>query len=804
MNILVLLVPLLLAFDAPPGPKFVATLHAAHASVPPGGQTELAVEIEVEKDWHVYDPIILDTGAPTAISFEAPRGLAFGPLRFPIPTHGEQEDIHYLAHEGKFFVLTTIDVAADLPPGDYPIRATIIAFACKELCVPVEAQAALTLSVRPGAAQPANEAVLKAARDAVAPDLADAPYLKGSSVSITRSTLGLDDEAEIVLTYRVEAGHHIQDRNPGNADLVGSRLYIEKIDGLKLGDQTWPAAKVKQVPILGRVRELSGTGEIRGPIRLIDPDFASGPVALRVLFTYQVCTDAGTCYPPTGAVGVVRLEAKTSAPPPADPATRGTLMPVVTTSSGSPARAARGGHSLPVIFLLGFAGGLLLNVMPCVFPVVSLKILGFVKQAGEDRARILRLGLVFSLGVLTWFWVFGYLTTIGQVPLQHPLVAIGLTCVLVIFALNLFGVFEIVLPGAATDTLGQAATREGYAGAFFNGFLATLLGTACTAPFFATAAAFAATQPRAVALAIFTAAGLGMSSPYLVLSAFPGWLRLMPRPGPWMVTFKQVMGFILLGTSVWLLAIVGGLLNVEGVIWTVGFLCFVGFALWLVGRIGFNWSTVARVQTWAAAVVVAAVGYWFSFVYMFDLRAAVWPNTSAQAAAPAPAPVGDIDALVAAVNASDWSKIPWQPYAPGLADALSQRGYSVYVDYTATWCVTCQANKASSLEIASTRAKMRELGVIPIKADYTRPNEAMKRDLLAFGHNSVPLNLVYPAGNPAAVEPLPILLTPETVQSALARAGASRGGSPAADGGGAARVAGPALEGSGTSATGTP
>jgi thiol:disulfide interchange protein DsbD len=785
MNLTALIVPLVLLFQPPAAPKFTAKLYAAHDALAPGAQTELAIEIEVEKDWHVYDPIIVDTGAPTIVAFAAPAGLSFGELRFPTPAFAEQEGIGYLAHEGKFVVLTTLSAAADAPPGDVVIVAKVTAFACKELCVPVEAEAKLTLPIRAGFAQPAHAALLKSARENVAPPLAEAEYLAGASVSISQPALALNDEAEIVLKYKVASGHHIQDRDPGNKDLIGSRLYVEKIDGLKLGEQIWPAPKIKNNPVLGRIRELAGQGEIRVPIRLIDPDFAAGPVAIRVLFTYQACTDEGTCYPPVGAVGVVRFEARTDKPPLANPATRGTLMPVVThgASAASNAPAAPADATIPkllTMLLLGFVGGLILNIMPCVFPVISLKILGFVKQSGEDRARILRLGLVFALGVLTWFWVFAYLTTIGQVPLQHPLVAMALTAVLVVFALNLFGVFEIILPGAAADTLGGAASREGYPGAFFNGFLATLLGTACTAPFFATAAAFAATQPKPVAFAVFTAAGLGMASPYLLLSAFPGWLRLMPRPGPWMTTFKQAMGFVLLGTAVWLLLVVGRLLDVDGVIWTVCFLCFLAFALWLVGRIGFNWSSEARAASWAAAFVVVAAGYWLSFVWMYDLRAAIWPPPGAPATRHADAPPVDLQTLVASVRASDWSRIPWQPYRQGLADELSRKGYTVYVDYTAAWCFSCQANKLSSLDIPSTREKMRSLGVIPIEADYTRRNADMKEDLLAFGHNGVPLNLVYPPGNPAGVEKLPVILTPDVVQDALKRAGPSIAGASAA------------------------
>jgi thiol:disulfide interchange protein DsbD len=248
----------------------------------------------------------------------------------------------------------------------------------------------------------------------------------------------------------------------------------------------------------------------------------------------------------------------------------------------------------------------------------------------------------------------------------------------------------------------------------------------------------------------------------------------MPRPGPWMVNFKQAMGFVLFGTACWLMYVLGSQLDYAGVVWTLTFFCFLGFALWIIGKIGFGWSTTAKFSAWATALVVVACGAYLSFYYMYDLRAALDPTRAASSRRSVES--HDIDAIVAAVKASDWTKIPWQHYAPGLANELAMRGYTVYVDYTATWCVSCQANKVSSLEIPSTREKMKELGVIPVEADYSKPNAEMLKDLLAFRHNSVPLNLVYPAGAPDKVEALPVLLTPSIVQDALTRAGPSKPG----------------------------
>ena len=767
-----LLLPII-ALLQPAPPKLSAELYAAHAALRPGGETELAIVLRVAKDWHTHHSITLDTGAPTSIRFAAPPTVTFGELRFPVPVLGETAGLEYLALEGEFVVLTTVKLSADAGEQPITLTAQVYALVCKELCLPVEAEATLTLPVTAAPPAAANEKLFEDARAALPARLEKAPYLEGSRVSVSKDRLGLEDEAEVVFQLRIKKGHHIQDPNPGVEALIPSRVFVEPLNGLKFEDPRWPEPKVKDMPPFGRVREQSGDVTVRVPFRINDRLMPSGPVALRVLVTYQSCSDAGVCYPPETAESVVRFVVDTPNPPATAPL--GTLQPaIVPPGTGAPtaagvAREPTPARSLLTMLVLGLVGGLILNVMPCVFPVISLKILGFVKQAGEDRGRVLRLGLAFCAGILAWFWIFALLTSLGQIPWQHPPVVVGLSAIVFLFALNLFGVYEIVLPGAAAGKLDEVAGREGYPGAFLKGLLATLLGTACTAPFFATAAAFAATQPRHVGFAVFTSAGVGMSLPYLLLAAFPSWLRALPRPGAWMVVFKQVMGFVLVGTAIWLLLIVGDLLDARGVVWTVAFWAFLSVSAWLIGRIGLNWTAAGRAKTWLAALVIAAFGWWFSLERMYDWRAAL----EQKAAGPASRNL-DPDAIIAAVAASDWNDhIPWQPWRPGLPEELARRGYTVYVDFTATWCITCQTNKATAIDITSTRARMRQLGVIPLQADYTLRNAAIHTTLLTFGHPTVPLNLIYPASRPDEVIQLPVLLTPGIVAEALGRAGPS-------------------------------
>ncbi len=776
MNLFVLLLPVVALFQpAASGTRITANLYAAHTSIQPGGQTEFVLEINVERGWHLYHPIVLDTGAPTTVAFDMPPGVTFGELRFPAPTLGKEYDLEYLALGGRILVLTTLQLAPDATLESVPIKAAVRALACKELCLPVRAQAGLNLPVSSVAPAPANAELFKAARATVAPPLARARHIEGSTVTMSPDRIGLEDGAEIVLTVRVPRGHHLQDRDPGHKDLIPSRLFIEPLDGLEFGEQRWPQPEVHELPGFGRIRQQSGQFQVRVPVSIIDELFPSGPVALRVLFTYQSCTDAGICFPPETAEGHVTFTADTPTAAVTD-RPRGTLFPLARIEEGAPSgppdlpaapswltglvdpagepavapatetgvprftaedwaeripwqpwrpglaeELSRRGHKvyvdytatwcltcqtnkkvvletapvrtkmrdldvipiladytntdprmqqeilrwaptvpvnvvyapghpdqpavLPTVLtqreviralenplayaapknlnlwlavLGGFLGGLILNVMPCVLPVISIKILSFVQQAGEDRGRVLRLGLAFCAGIIVWFWAFAWLSTRGQVPWQYPEVIVALGSILFVFSLNLLGVFELMLPGAAAGKLDALAAREGYTGAFVKGVLATLLGTACTAPFMAGAFAYALTQPTWVVFVVFSAAGVGMAAPYLLLSANPGWLRYIPKPGPWMITFKQAAGFVLLGTVIWLLWILGDQIEVRGIVMTVAFWGFLGLAVWMFGKARPAWERASRMAMTVAALAVVIVGFWFCYRLMFN------------------------------------------------------------------------------------------------------------------------------------------------------------------------------------------
>ena len=403
---------------------------------------------------------------------------------------------------------------------------------------------------------------------------------------------------------------------------------------------------------------------------------------------------------------------------------------------------------------LGFLGGLILNVMPCVLPVISLKLFSFVKQANESPARVLRLGLAYAAGVFTWFLGFAALVVslraaghqVGYAfHLQNPWFLVGLSAATFVFALNLLGVFEIILPGTVTNAASEAAgSREGYAGAFVQGMLATVLGSACTAPLFGEALAFAFSQSAVGIFAMFAAIAAGMSAPFVLLAARPGWLKFLPKPGVWMERVKQATGFLLLATVLWLLLTLAHSKGAEGIVWTGALLLTLGVACWVQGA--FNTLAASDRSRWTARFAIAVIvlgGGWFCV------------REVAQARLP--------DAIGAGFAAQ--------------LDSALKTGRTVFVDFTAEWCVSCKVNERVVLDSEPVHKAMQDGNVMLVKADYTVASDDISKLLKHFNSASVPLYVIYPAGRPDAPVVLPTLLTQQTVLDALAAAAPREGSS---------------------------
>ncbi len=414
-------------------------------------------------------------------------------------------------------------------------------------------------------------------------------------------------------------------------------------------------------------------------------------------------------------------------------------------------------HGFFVYLLFAFIGGMILNFMPCVLPVISFKIFRFVKEAGESKARIFQLGLAYAAGtvftcvalavavILAKF--LGYSVGWGF-QFQEPLFLVGMATLLTVMSLGFFGVFFIqVQSGKGLD---QLANKQGFSGAFFTGVVATLLSTPCTAPFLGSAIGFAFSQPWWVIVSIFFAVGAGLAAPYVVLCANPAWLKKLPKPGVWMEHFKEGMGFVLLGSVIWLLFVLGRQVGADGVAATVAFLVAASFSTWLYNRLGGIEASKLR-KTVLAVVGLAIAG---ATMYMFT-----WPA------------VKGVNAVTAATAAQQQSNgITWEPFSKAAVDKNLSQGKVVIIDFTAEWCQTCKLNEATVLSSDAVADAIKKNGVVALKADWTHGDAEITALLAKFGRAGVPLYVIMSPHRPTEPIVLPTLLTKQMVIDAIEEA----------------------------------
>ncbi|MFV1996078.1 MAG: protein-disulfide reductase DsbD family protein, partial [Verrucomicrobiales bacterium] len=401
--------------------------------------------------------------------------------------------------------------------------------------------------------------------------------------------------------------------------------------------------------------------------------------------------------------------------------------------------------TLLTALLFAFLGGLILNLMPCVFPVISLKIMSFVNQAGEDRRIVSLHGLFFTLGVLISFWILaGALIALRYTgaqlgwgfQLQEPAFVMFMSGLLLLLALSLFGVFEIGV--GLTGAGGKLTTGSGFGSSFWSGALATLLATPCAAPFMGPAVGFALVQPPLFSLLVFTVLALGMSLPYLLLSLFPGLLRFVPRPGAWMETFSQMMGFPMLAVVIWLLWVLGLQIGIHGLTLHLGTLFLLALAGWVYGRFATPLRTVLcrRVATVAALLLALAA-------IAFSAKASTFQATTA---------------------AGQHQR--WIPYSAQKVEQLLAEGRPVFIDFTAAWCLTCQANKIA-LHNERVLDAVEAGNIALVEADWTNRDASITKALAKHGRASVPLYLLYDPAEPGKPRVLPQILTPAILLEAF-------------------------------------
>ena len=436
---------------------------------------------------------------------------------------------------------------------------------------------------------------------------------------------------------------------------------------------------------------------------------------------------------------------KTNASAPAAPLVTTTAA----TTAGAPAAAPAAPVSLLGTLFLAFVGGLILNLMPCVFPVLGIKILGFVNQAGQDKKKVILHGLVFALGVLLSFWTLATVLAVLRAggdqlgwgfQLQSPLFVFALAAVMLIFAMNMSGVFEFGL--SATGVGSDLQMKSGFAGSFFTGVLATVVATPCSAPFLAPALGAALTLSTVESFAVFTAIAIGLAGPYLLLSIFPAAVKILPRPGAWMETFKQFMAFPLYATVAYLTWVLAGQTTENGSLMALFGLVLIALGVWFYGRYNAPGTKPAKVRFGTVtAALVFAVGVWTG-----------WPE--------------DIASKTAAAQAAGAPEVVWEKWSPETVAQLRAEGKTIYVDFTARWCATCQTNKKIVFHSDAVLRAFAAKKIVTLRADWTNKDPAITAELAKYQRSAVPFNVIW---QPGKTEPviLPELLTPSIVLDAI-------------------------------------
>jgi thiol:disulfide interchange protein len=645
-----------------------AELLADTNAIVPGKPFAVGLLLRMAPGWHTYWKFSGDAGLPTELKWKLPPGWKVGEIQWPIPLKTiDPGDIETYGYENEVLLMQEITPPPKIDSSSVKLFTEANWLVCERICIPGSATLQLDLPVT-STSQPAN--------------------------------------VELFARYRRLLPQNWPGRNVASAEWsrVGSDVQL-KIKSETLAK--YPAIDFFPLPeqetIVGHPAIQSRNNNeivLRIPLESAPKNLSS--MAGLVVFSQQPNGDDRAAWQIASAVPTVSA----ARPPPA--------------------------RGIFTFLLFGFLGGFILNLMPCVLPVISLKIFGFIQQAGQSRQKILRSGIAFMMGIFAWFIALALVlivlksagrdVTWGGFQFTNPYFVLALSVIVLVFALNLFGVFEISLPQSVTRSLLSTSERRDLLGSFFQGVFATVLATPCTAPFLGTALGFAFTQSAAIILAMFVAVAAGMSAPYLLLSAQPAWLRFLPRPGPWMLHLKQFMGFLLLATLLFLLYVLGAQRGLEGAIWASCFLLVISVACWMKGAFALPTASAMKRTIALLFMLLLLIG---GGVYFIGDK-----FQSAKIAAAGTSLRGD-----------------WHPFTPERLQTELEQGRTVFVDFTAAWCLTCKFNEANVLEAQDVREAFRRHGIVKLKADWTNGDPVITKLLQQFGRPGVPLYVLYPGRN---------------------------------------------------------
>jgi len=668
--------------------KTQARLILAADVVKPGETFLAGVLLKMPARWHTYWRYGGDSGGPTKIAWQLPAGIQAGEILWPVPEKLVTEGLTTYVYHDEVLLMVPLTVSKDAEPGRREVKASVSWLECAEVCLLGKGEVQATLEVGATSRPSADSRLFEEWRGRL-PKSDPALVVSGSWENPPA-----DDRRPLTIETSLAGAADFFPYAADHFEVLGDTAVLSSTNGITRLE--------KQV----RKSEGDWPGEIMG---LLIAKSGGSTMA------YEVLVSIGKPGAGTGTI-----------------------------SSGSGSSSAAARRPLLVMLVFAFVGGLILNIMPCVLPVIALKVLGFVNQAKEHPARVRHLGLVYAAGVLVSFLALAALV-IGIRAAGHkagwgmqfgdPKFTIGFTVLMTLVAVNLFGVFEVGMGGRVMGAAGDLASRHGAGGAFFNGVLATILATPCTAPFLSVALGFAFAQSGPLIVLFFLTVGAGLALPYVLLSWYPAWLKWLPRPGAWMEQFKIAMGFPMLATAVWLSSLVTDFYGERS--WWLGmFLILLVAAAWVYGEFV---QRGRRRKGVALAVVLALVAIAFFWALEGKLK---WRS-----------PLGESTSTGAPLKNAP-AGFNWQRWSPEAVKAARAEGRVVVVDFTAKWCITCNTIVKPAFEKQSVVEKLSEVRAVALTADYSRYPPEIAEELERFDRAGVPLVVVYPRDSTAA----PIIL----------------------------------------------
>jgi thiol:disulfide interchange protein/DsbC/DsbD-like thiol-disulfide interchange protein len=702
-----------------PSPHSDVVLVSAAAGAQAGRTVSVAVRLTLDDGWHTYWTNPGDAGLPLKVSWQLPAGVTAGPLQFPTPHLTPQPPLMSYGYERELFALADLTIGAEVAVGtELTLAGKAEWLACADVCLPAAGDLSLTLPVVAGTTSQSTK--------------------WSEAIAATRAQLPQASIGWRVQSWTTTTGYTLSIIPPSGvaAQLQSPYIFVDSA-GIVEHPQPQRIARTGDTVFIGLTRALHPVGT---------------PSSLRGILSADVTAasqrgwmfDASILAKPSAALAkrAAQLLADSTAQ-----LTGGVTDAPVAVSADAPLPNPTANMSLFAAIAFAFIGGLILNLMPCVFPVLSVKVLSLIEHAGEsDKARARKHGLAFGVGVLLSFWILaGILLALragGQqlgwgFQLQSPPVVALLALLMFALGLNLSGVFEI---GLSLTRLGSAGAGRGYSDSLLTGVLAVLVAAPCTAPFMGAALGYALVQPAVIGMLVFTALGAGLALPFVILTGAPQLLRFLPRSGPWLETLKQAFAFPLYATVVWLLWVLGQQAGIDAVAMVLLAMIVLAIGAWM-------WNRGVRLDRLRTRVGAAV----FIFVAVAGTLYAATRPTARETVASAASP-------------------DWEPWSAERVRELRSDGRAVFIDFTAAWCLSCQVNERIALNTDAVRRAFRAGNVALLRADWTSRDSAITNVLASFGRSGVPLYVLYPAGKGGTAVILPAVLSPRLVVSALREA----------------------------------